>query len=371
MDPVPFNDLRAQYATLRPEMDAAIHEVLDAQAFIMGPAVREFEAAYADYCGVAHAVGTSSGTTALHMALHVLDMEPGAEIITSPLTFIGTTESITQCGARVVFADVDEATGCLDPARVAERITDRTAAIIAVDLYGRLADYAGLRKAIGDRPIRLIADAAQAHGAERGGRRAGTFGDLSCFSFYPGKNLGAYGDAGAVVTDDGALAEQLHLLVDHGRCSKYEHLAEGFNYRMDALQARVLHVKLGHLEAWTRARNEIAAHYSAHLGGNGVVVPAPERDGRQAFHLYVIRTPRRDALREHLGAQGIASGLHYPLPLHLQPAYAHLGHAAGDFPVAEAWADQCLSLPLYPEMPRAHVDRVIEAVQVGLSESGG
>jgi len=370
-DPVPFNDLKAQYKTIKQEIDSAIQDVLANQAFVMGPAMAGFEEAFAAYCCTEHVVACSSGTTAIHLALLGAGVGPQDEVITTPSSFIGTTEPIMHCGAKVVFADVDPVSLCLDPEKAAEKITDTTRAIIAVNLYGRPADYEGLKRIIGDRPIALIEDSAQAHGAERGGIRSGSLAEAACFSFYPGKNLGAYGDGGAVVTPDAALADRMRLLVNHGRKSKYEHLVEGYNYRMDALQARILSVKLKHLDAWTDARIRIAAQYVEGLQDTGLNLPAVEEGVRHVYHLFVVQTPKRDALLDLLKKKGIQCGLHYPLALHLQPAYKHLGHAQGDFPVSEALSANCLSLPIYAEMTDAQVQSVIQNVQAAVLETGG
>jgi dTDP-4-amino-4,6-dideoxygalactose transaminase len=360
---IPLVDLKAQYAAIKPEIDAAIQAVVDSAAFIKGPPLRSFEAAFASFCGVRHAVGVQSGTAALHLALMACGIGPGDEVIVPSLTFIATAEMVGRLGGRPIFVDVDPRTCNLDPTAMRAAITDRTYAVIPVHLYGQPADMDAIREVAQEHDLCVIEDAAQAHGAEYRGRRVGALGDVATFSFYPGKNLGAYGDAGALVTDDPEIADQMRLLRDHGRRSKYEHLVEGFNYRMDTLQAAVLEVKLAHLEAWNAARRRVAGLYRQALAGLPVGLPYEAEGVRSVYHLFVIRTPGRDAVLDHLRSRGIGAGVHYPIPLHLQPAYAHLGYQRGDLPVSEAAAAEVLSLPIYPELKEAQIAEVAQALR--------
>lgn len=363
--PIPLVDLKAQFASIRGEIDDAIREVIDRCAFINGEPVARFEADFADYCGTAHAVGASSGTTALHLALCALGIGPGDEVILPAHTFIATAEAVAHCGARIVFADIDPQTYTLDPESVARCITPRTRAIIPVHIYGQMADMAGLRAvaAACNHEVIILEDAAQAHGAERDGVRAGNGARAGCFSFFPGKNLGACGDAGMVTTNDGDLAKRMRALADHGRQSKYEHDQIGYNYRLDALQAAILRVKLGHLEHWTKLRRTRAALYQDLLGHTaGITVPHVAADTRHVYHLYVIQVDNRDGLRNYLADRGISAGVHYPLPLHQQPALRRRGFDAAALKVTERVAARIISLPLYAEMTDEQVIRVSDAV---------
>lgn len=363
MSDIPLVDLRAQYRVLKAEIDAAIARVVESARFIMGPEVQNFEAAFAAYCSARHAVGVSSGTAAIELTLRALGIGPGDEVVTTPFTFMATAEAISQVGACPVFADIDPLTFNIDPEAVAAVITSRTKAILPVHLYGLPANMEALQEIAKDHGLWLIEDAAQAHGAEFRGRRVGSLGHAACFSFYPGKNLGAYGDAGAVVTDDEELANKVRRLRDHGRRSKYIHEELGFGHRLDALQAAILAAKLPHLDAWNEARRRLAHRYSQLLADTDLVLPQEPAHVRSVYHLYVVRTSRRDQLLRHLRSQGIGVGVHYPLPLHLQPAYAFLGLGPGSFPVSEAAAQQVLSLPLFPEMTEAQQERVVEAIK--------
>ena len=361
--PIPLVDLKAQYAAIRPEIDAAIQQVIDTTSFIMGPAVRAFEDAFALYCGVTHCVGVSSGTAALELALRAFDVGAGHEAITVAHTFIATAEAISAVGAKPVFVDIDPATYTLDPNCLAAAITPATRAIIPVHIYGQPADMTRINQIAKAHNLVVIEDAAQAHGATWQGKLAGSLADAACFSFYPGKNLGAYGDAGALTTNNAQVAEQVRSLRNHGRRSKYLHDQKGFGERLDTLQAAILAAKLPHLADWTTARRRLAARYNEQLAACEVVLPAVAAEADSAWHLYVLRTPRRDELLECLKQRGVEAGVHYPVPLHLQPAYADLGYRQGDFPVTEAVADSCLSLPLYPEMTEAQQDKVVAFVQ--------
>jgi dTDP-4-amino-4,6-dideoxygalactose transaminase len=355
---IPLVDLKAQYTALRPEIDAAIARVIANSSFIMGPEVRAFEEAFAAWCQARYAVGVSSGTAAIELTLRALGVGPGDEVITTPFTFIATAEAISAVGAAPVFADIQAATYNLDPAAVEAAITPRTRALLPVHLYGQPADMPALAAIAQRHGLFLIEDAAQAHGAEIEGRRVGSLGHAACFSFYPGKNLGAYGDGGAVTTDDEALAGRLRKLRDHGRVSKYVHDEIGYGHRLDALQAAILAAKLPHLDAANAARRRLAARYRELLADTNLVLPFVPDGVTPVWHLYVVRTPRRDDVLASLKAQNIEAGIHYPLPLHLQPAYRGLGLGPGSFPVAEAAAQQVLSLPLFPEMTDEQQKRV-------------
>jgi dTDP-4-amino-4,6-dideoxygalactose transaminase len=359
---IPLVDLRAQYDAIRGEIDEAIARVLASAEFIMGPEVAAFDQAFASFCEVEHAVGVSSGTDALHLALRACGVTEGDEVITTPFTFIATAEAISMCGARPVFADIDARTCNLDPAQVERRITRRTRAIVPVHLYGQPADMTPILDIAARHGLRVIEDAAQAHGARYKGARVGTLGDAGCFSFYPGKNLGAYGDAGAVVTRDATIAARVRRLRDHGRQDKYEHLEVGFGNRLDGLQAAILSAKLPHLASWNQGRAKLARRYTQLLSGRGPAVPFVPDWAEPVWHLYVIRVGERASAQNTLRESGIATGVHYPLPLHVQPAYRHLGYRPDEFPEAIRAAGEVLSLPIYPELSEAGVERVAEAL---------
>ncbi len=360
--PVPLVDLTVQYERLRPEIDAAIQRVIDTTSFIMGPDVRDFEREFAAFCGVGHCVGVSSGTSALELTLRALGVGPGDDIVTVAHTFIATAEAISAVGATPVFVEILPDTYNIDPAAVAAAVTPATRAIMPVHIYGQSVDMTAIMDIARAHDLLVIEDAAQAHGATWMDAGVGTLGHAACFSFYPGKNLGAYGDAGAVVTNDASLAEQVALLRNHGRRDKYFHEQIGFGERLDTLQAAILRAKLVHLGSWTAVRRRLAARYDALLADLEVTLPSVDPRANPAWHLYVIRTPMRDALLEHLQTLGIGAGVHYPVPLHEQPAYAHLGYASADLPVTAAVARTCLSLPLFPEMTDEQQDRVVAAV---------
>ncbi len=361
MEPsIPLVDLKAQYRTIQPAIDEAIQRVLASANFIMGSEVTAFEEAFARYCGAAHCVGVSSGTAALELTLRAYGIGPGDEVITVAHTFIATAEAISAVGARPVFVDIDPATYTLDPDCLAGAITPATRAVIPVHIYGQPADMTRINAIAREHHLVVIEDAAQAHGATWAEIPAGHLGHAACFSFYPGKNLGAYGDAGAVVTDDPAVAEAVRLLRNHGRRSKYIHEQKGFGHRLDALQAAILRAKLPYLDRWTDARRRLAARYSDLLADSPLTLPAEAPDAASAWHLYVVRSEQRDELLAFLNDHGVAAGIHYPVPLHLQPAYADLGYRPGDLPVTEAVASTCLSLPLYPELCHDQQDRVVE-----------
>ncbi|RME47207.1 MAG: DegT/DnrJ/EryC1/StrS family aminotransferase [Caldilineae bacterium] len=366
MNPIPLVDLKAQYRAIKPEMDAAIQRVLDTANFILGEEVAAFETAFAGYVHAGGAVGVASGTAALHLALLACGIGPGDEVITTAHTFFATAEAISVTGARPVFVDVDPQTYLLDPNRVEEAITPRTRALLPVHLYGQAADMDALLDIARRHDLWVIEDAAQAHGAMYRGRHCGSIGHLACFSFYPGKNLGCYGDGGIVTGNDARLLDKIRRLRNHGRAQKYEHEEIGWGYRLDALQAAVLRVKLNHLEAWTEARRERAARYTALLRGLEVVTPVEADGNRHVYHLYVIRTPRRDAVLSHLRANGIGAGVHYPIPLHRQPAYrSH--YADLRLPITEKVAAEVLSLPLYPELTEAQQVHVVETLKEAMA----
>ncbi|MGI5215898.1 DegT/DnrJ/EryC1/StrS family aminotransferase [Plantactinospora sp. CA-290183] len=367
MSTIPLVDLPASYARHRAGIDAALRSVLDDARFILGREVGEFERSFADFCGAGHAVGVASGTAAIHLSLAALGIGPGDEVAVPAHTFVATAEPVSWLGARPRFVDVDDRTGGMDPDAL-KAVLDRVRAVLPVHLYGLPVELTAIGTLAAAAGVPLVEDAAQAHGAEyvrEDGSvvRAGTYGRLGCFSFYPGKNLGAFGDAGAVVTSDEALAERIRRLADHGRTTKYEHLTVGYAARLDTLQAAVLSVKLRTLAEGNRRRRELAAAYRSRLDGVGdLVLPVEPANRRGVYHLFVLRTRHRDALLAHLRAAGISAGVHYPIPLHLQPAYAPLGHRPGDLPVAEAWARECLSLPIYPELSDEQLETVVSRV---------
>lgn len=356
---IPLVDLKRQYLSIKPEIDAAMQRILDETDFIMGKDVKILEESFAQVCGVRYGIGASSGTTALYLALVGLGIGPGDEVITVPNTFIATTEAISQTGARVVFVDIDEKTYNIDVRAIEKAITKKTKAIIPVHLYGQPADMAAIQTIARKKNLKIIEDASQAHLAEFQGRPAGSWSDVACFSFYPGKNLGAYGDAGMVVTDDEPLARQIRMLSDHGRTSKYEYEKEGYNYRIDTLQAAILNVKLKHLGRWTKERQKWAALYDKLLSGLDVVIPGVDPRAKHVYHLYVIRLKDRDRVKAALAEQGISAGIHYPIPLHLQKAYAYLGYKKGTFPIAEQGAQEILSLPMFAELSMSDIEYIV------------
>jgi dTDP-4-amino-4,6-dideoxygalactose transaminase len=360
---IPLMDLKAQYASLKPEIDSAIARVLEHTQFIQGPEVRSFEAAFAAACGAPHAIGVASGTAAIHLSLVALGVGPGDEVITSAHTFIASAEPVLQVGATPVFVDVEPGTGNLDPARLEAAITPRTRALLPVHLYGQPADMPAILEVATRHNLVVIEDAAQAHGAVCRGRHVGLWGQAGTFSFYPGKNLGAYGDGGAIITADDELAGRLRMLCDHGRSEKYLHAVPGFGERLDALQAAILAAKLPRLEAWNQRRREIAEVYRQALAGLPLALPPHRDDTRHVYHQFPVYTPERDALQAHLKEAGIGTGIHYPVPLHLQPALAHLGYQEGDLPVTEELAKTELSLPIYPELTAEQVETITGAVR--------
>lgn len=365
---IPFVDLHAQYLGIKREIDAAIAEVIAQSTYIRGPQVEAFEQAWAKTLGVKHCVSCANGTDALYVAMRGLGLKPGDEVITTAHSWISTSETITQAGGRVVFCDTDSETFAINPALVEAKITARTVGIIPVHLYGQPADMDAIMAIARKHKLWVIEDCAQAHLARFKGRLAGTFGSAATFSFYPGKNLGAYGDAGCAITNDDSLADWMATYARHG--GKGEHVMEGVNSRMDGLQGAVLNVKLPHLAEWTRARQRVAATYDELLNGVGdIVTPKVAPDREHVYHLYVIRTDRRDALKKYLGEAGIATVLNYPKALPFYPAYAYLGHQPGDFPVAHANQSRILSLPIFPEMTEEMIAYVARQIS-GFFEGG-
>jgi len=362
-EPIPYLDLKAQIRPLRAEIDAAIARTIDNCTFCLGPDTAQFEKDFAKFCGAEHCVGFNSGTSALHVAMLLLNVGPGDEVITTPYTFVATSWAISYVGAKPVYVDVDDATFNLDPKCVEKAITPRTKAVLPVHLYGQSFDIDPIREICRRHKLSLVEDAAQSHGAKYKGKIIGTFGEISAFSFYPGKNLGACGEGGALVTNSAEFAKRARSLREHGSAVRYYHDEVGFNYRMEGIQGAVLGVKLKHLEKWTQERQRVARRYSELLADTALQLPFQSDFAESVWALYVVRHPRRDALKAHLEANGIGCALHYPLPLHLQKCYASLGYQPGDFPVAEKAARECLSLPIYPELTDAQIHRVVEVIK--------
>lgn len=365
MSKIPLVDLYAQYETIKPEIDAAIQRTIEKTAFILGPEAKQFETHFAEFCGVKHAIGLDSCTAALHLSLIALGIGAGDEVITTAHTFVATSEPISLVGARPVFVDIDPRTYNMDPAKLEAAITPHTKAIIPVHLYGQPVEMDAIMDVARKHNLSVIEDAAQAHGATYRDRKIGSLADMACFSFYPGKNLGAYGDAGALVTNRDELNQKIRMLRDHGRISKYEHEITGYGYRLDGIQAAILDAKLKHLPDWNAARRSHADYYTELLSNldDSIVTPYEPSHLRSAYHLYVIRTRNRDELMQYLKANDIEAGIHYPVPLHLQPVYKNLGYHAGDFPHTEQAAREILSLPLYPELTHTQIDRVVETMR--------
>lgn len=360
---IPFLDLRAQYQQIGPELERATLEVLRGTDYVLGAPVADFEDAFAAYCGARESVALNTGTSALHLALLAAGVGPGDEVVTVPMTFVATVAAILYAGATPVFVDIDPKTWTMDPSALEAALTPKTKAIVPVHLHGRLADMDAILAVARRHGAWVIEDAAQAHGARRNGISAGTFGDIGCFSFYPGKNLGAVGEGGAIVTNRADMAETIRCLRDWGQNGKYNHVRHGFNYRMDAIQGAALGVKLRHLDDWTDGRRRVAALYDEALSGlDSVQLPPPAKGEDHAYHVYAIRTPDRDGIRARLAQVGVSTGIHYPRPVHLQPAYAKLGYGPGQFPVSEAMAAETLSLPIYPELADGTVRQIARAV---------
>ena len=366
---IPYLDLKAQYAGIRDEINAAVQRVLESAQFVLGDEVAAFEHAFARYCGATDALGVNSGTSALHLALLAAGVGPGDEVITVPFTFVATVSAICYTNARPVFVDVDPEYYTMDPSRLEAAMTPRTKAIVPVHLYGQPADMDAILEIGNRRGIPVVEDAAQAHGADYHGRRCGSMGAVSAFSFYPGKNLGAYGEGGAVVSSVPHIVKTVRMLRDWGAARKYEHTLKGFNYRMDGIQGAILGVKMKYIEAWTEARRSRAALYALQLQDLPMQLPRERAGCRHVYHVYAVRTRDRQRLQAALLERGIQTGIHYPIPVHLQPAHADLGYARGDFPVSERLADEVLSLPLYPELTDAQVNDVASALRGVLQEA--
>lgn len=362
-EPIPYLDLRAQIQPLRAEIDAAIARTIDHTSFCLGPDVAQFEKDFAKFCGAEHCVAFNSGTSALHVALMLLGVGTGDEVVTTPFTFVATSWAISYVGAKPVYVDIDDTTFNLNPKLIEKAITPRTKAILPVHLYGQPFNVDAIQEICRRHRLPLLEDACQSHGAKWKGKTIGTFGEISCYSFYPGKNLGAFGEGGALVTNNAEFAKRARSLREHGSTVRYYHDEVGFNYRMEGIQGAVLGIKLKHLEKWTRERQRVAKRYAELLAGTPLQLPREAAGAESVWHLYVVRHPRRDELKKYLDANGVGCALHYPLPLHLQKCYASLGHKAGDFPVAEKAASECLSLPIYAELTDAQIQRVAQVVK--------
>lgn len=366
MDDIPLVDLKAQYLAIKQELDEAIQGAIDDAAFIMGERVQAFEEAFAGFCGARFGIGCSSGTTALHLAFLACGVGAGNEVIVPSHTFVATAEAVCHCGAVPVFADVDSETYCMDVCHVESLINERTKVICPVHIYGQCADMDPIIRLAERHNLKVVEDCAQSHGAEYKGRRAGALGDCGAFSFFPGKNLGAYGDGGMVTTNDEDAANRLRMLANHGRVGKYEHKMIGYNYRLDALQASVLSVKLRHLVAWTKARQTHAARYTELL--RNLPARTPVARFGHVYHLYVIQCDDRDGLASALKSRGISTGIHYPIPLHLQPCFRHLPTAGrGKLPVTEKLVNRILSLPIFPELTDEQQDRVAREISAHIA----
>ena len=360
---IPYIDLQLQYQSIKPEIDAAVLKVLASAQFILGDEVAAFEREFAAFCGAKEAVALNSGTSALHAALLAAGIGAGDEVITVPFTFVATAATIVYAGARPVFVDIDPRTYTMASDQIEQAITPRTRAIMPVHLYGHPADMNPILDIARRRRLLVIEDAAQAHGAEYQGRRCGSMGDMAGFSFYPGKNLGAYGEGGALTTNDPAIARKVRLLRNWGEERRYEHTIKAYNYRMDGIQGAILRVKLRHLETWTEQRRSHATAYRKLFAEAGIGTPEERPDCRHVYHVFAVRLRQRDATRDQLQAAGIHTGVHYPIPVHLQPAYQDLGYRPGDFPVSEAVAREVLSLPIYPELSPAQLETGALAVR--------
>lgn len=359
---VPFMDLKLQYAAIRNEVLPAVAKVLESGQFVLGSEVAAFEEEFAAFCGAQYGVAVNTGTSALHLALLAAGVGPGDEVITVPCTFVATVAAIRYTGATPVFVDVDPTTYTIDISKIEAAITPKTKVVLPVHLYGNPADMAPILEIANRHNLVVIEDSAQAHAAEYRGRRCGSIGHMGCFSFYPGKNLGAYGEGGLVTTDNPEFAKTIRMLRDWGAERKYEHVLKGFNYRMEGLQGAILRVKLKYLEQWTAARRSHAATYTRLLADSGLVLPHETPGSKHVYHVYAVLTDQRRQLIDWLNLKGVQTGIHYPFPIHLLPAHADLGYRAGAFPVSERVAAQELSLPMYPEMTDAHIEAVGQAV---------
>lgn len=364
---VPFVDLQAEYQALKADIDAAVAGVLNRSDYVLGQAVKEFETAFADYCGASYAVGVDSGYSALELILRAYGIGAGDEVITAANTFIATALAISNCGARPVLVDADPETYNLDPNLLEAAITPATKAVIPVHLYGQPADMDAIVAIARRHGLRVIEDACQAHGARYKGRRTGSLGDAAAYSFYPSKNLGAYGDGGMVVTNDETVAERVKLLRNLGQTVRYHHEIKGFNHRLDTVQAAILCAKLPHLDQGNASRRETAEHFNRLLADLPVTTPKAADWAEHVYHLYVIQVDDREALQAHLSEAGVATGIHYPIPIHLQPAYAELGYKQGDFPVTEEAAKRILSLPMFPGMSHEAIVHTADAIKAFFS----
>jgi len=362
MELIPYLDLKAQYLSIKTEIDAAIKNIVESCQFILGDEVKHFEEEFSSYCQSHYGIAVNSGTSALHLALLALGIGPGDEVITVPFTFIATVSAIAYTGARPVFVDIDPETFTIAAEQIEKVITKKTKAIMPVHLYGQMADMSAILDIARKYKLYVIEDAAQAHGAEYKGQRAGSRGDLGCFSFYPGKNLGAYGEGGMVVTSNPEYARTIRMLRDWGQEKKHNHELRGFNYRMEGIQGAVLRVKLRHLEKWTEARRACAAYYNELFQGSGIRTPVEKKHCRHVYHIYALKTPQREQVQKKLDDLHIQSGIHYPVPVHLQPAFQDLGYHKGSFPNSEAAANEELSLPMFAELKREQQQRVVKAI---------
>ena len=359
---IPLVDLKANYLSIKNEIDNAIKEVIDNTSFIMGKYLKNFEDNFAAFCKAKHMIGCASGTAAIHLALLCADLKKGDEVITVPNTFIATTECISYVGGKIKFVDVALDTCLMDIEKLEKSITSKTKAIIVVHLYGQMPDMKHIKEIAEDHDIFLIEDAAQAHAAEWDGHQPGFYGDVAAYSFFPAKNFGCYGDGGGVVTNNDELGEKLRLLVNHGRSTKYEHLMEGYNYRLDSLQAAILNAKLPYLQKWTDLRRTHAKYYDNNLPDE-IIKPVEAKGAKHVYYMYEIRTKRRDELMQYLKDKGIDCGVHYPIPLHLQPAYKNLGIKKGSYPISEQLAQEILSIPIYPELSAEQKEHIVDNIK--------
>ncbi len=360
---IPFVDLKAQYHSIKPEIDEAVGRVLESSQFVLGAEVSAFEKDFAAFCGVENAIGVNSGTSALHLALLAAGVGPGDEVITVSFTFVATVAAICYTGAKPVFVDIDPHSFTMDVKNIEAAITTKTKVILPVHLYGQCADMDPILEIARKHNLVVIEDSAQAHGAEYKGKKAGSMGDMGCFSFYPGKNLGAYGEGGMITTNNPEYTRTMRMLRDWGAEKKYQHVLKGYNYRLEGIQGAILHVKLKYLESWSEARRKHAAQYTKLLTGSKVVTPEVMPYGKPVFHVYAVRTTNRESLMTHLTSVGVQHGIHYPIPVHLLPAHADLGYKAGDFPESEKAANQVLSLPMFPELTDEQIRVVTDAIK--------
>lgn len=358
---IPLVDLKANYLSIKEEIDDAIQSVIDDTAFIRGKYLEDFEKNFAEYLGVNYCVGTSSGTTALHLALVAAGINKNDTVLTVPNSFIATAECVSYVNGRLDFVDVKEDTGLIDIGLLEEKITKDTKALIVVHLYGQMPDMKRIKELTDEKDVILIEDAAQAHGSEWKNYKPGFYGDFACFSFFPAKNLGCYGDGGCIVTNDSVFEKKIRQLVDHGRTSKYKHDIIGFNYRLDALQAAILDVKLKHLDKWVDLRRKHAEFYNKNLK-ESIIRPVEAKNAKHAYYMYEIGVEKRDKLMSYLKKNGIGCSIHYPIPIHLQPAYKHLGYKKGSFSVAEKLAEKILSIPMYPELTQEQQQQVCDKI---------